>query len=320
MIDFRYHLVSLASVLIALAVGIVLGAGPLKEDIGNTLTTQVTQLRGEKDALRADLDAATKVSTARDQFEAELLSRMVAGELASKRVALVVLPGAETTVVDQVSAALKDSGADLAEPIVVNKSWVEGAEDKVAARTEVGNALLEDASLPPVGEDGGQSVDSVLAAALTGKVSASALRDPLTTSARRALFDGLVEADLVADSDALGKPVDGVVVIAGTVDETGDAGVAQTKSRLALAATVDRTSEGAVLTEDTTKVADQALSPLAVARDQKALSKGLSTVDAPHLAMGQVDVVLALAEQFDGGEGHYGVRADATAALPGLGR
>ena len=35
MIDFRYHLVSLVSVFLALAVGIVLGAGPLKDTIGD---------------------------------------------------------------------------------------------------------------------------------------------------------------------------------------------------------------------------------------------------------------------------------------------
>ena len=43
-IDFRYHIVSLISVFLALAVGIALGAGPLKETIGDTLTGQVEQL------------------------------------------------------------------------------------------------------------------------------------------------------------------------------------------------------------------------------------------------------------------------------------
>jgi hypothetical protein len=38
MIDFRYHLVSLVSVFIALAVGIVLGAGPLKDPISEGLS------------------------------------------------------------------------------------------------------------------------------------------------------------------------------------------------------------------------------------------------------------------------------------------
>ena len=58
MIDFRYHLVSLISVFLALAVGIVLGAGPLKEAIGDQLTGQVESLRADKEKLRADLDEA----------------------------------------------------------------------------------------------------------------------------------------------------------------------------------------------------------------------------------------------------------------------
>ena len=55
-IDFRYHIVSLISVFLALAVGIALGAGPLKETIGDTLTGQVDALRAEKDELRTELD------------------------------------------------------------------------------------------------------------------------------------------------------------------------------------------------------------------------------------------------------------------------
>ncbi|HUV47611.1 MAG TPA: copper transporter, partial [Actinomycetes bacterium] len=33
MIDFRYHIVSIVAIFMALAVGIVLGSGPLKDDI-----------------------------------------------------------------------------------------------------------------------------------------------------------------------------------------------------------------------------------------------------------------------------------------------
>ena len=58
MIDFRYHLVSIVSIFLALAVGIVLGAGPLKEDLGNTLTRELTQLRQDKTDLRGELTAA----------------------------------------------------------------------------------------------------------------------------------------------------------------------------------------------------------------------------------------------------------------------
>ena len=49
MIDFRYHLVSLVSVFLALAVGIVLGAGPLNEPIARGLSQSVQQLRQDRD-------------------------------------------------------------------------------------------------------------------------------------------------------------------------------------------------------------------------------------------------------------------------------
>lgn len=44
MIDFRYHLVSLISVFLALAVGVVLGAGPLQGPEDRALNDQVTSL------------------------------------------------------------------------------------------------------------------------------------------------------------------------------------------------------------------------------------------------------------------------------------
>ena len=58
MIDFRYHLVSIVSIFMALAVGIVLGAGPLKGQIGDTLSAEVTALRDDRAALRTELEAA----------------------------------------------------------------------------------------------------------------------------------------------------------------------------------------------------------------------------------------------------------------------
>ena len=60
MIDFRYHLVSLVSVFLALAIGVVLGAGPLRDTIGATLEDQVQALRQDKGNLQeavADRDA-----------------------------------------------------------------------------------------------------------------------------------------------------------------------------------------------------------------------------------------------------------------------
>ena len=54
MIDFRYHLVSLVAVFIALAVGIALGAGPLREGISSTLESEVAQLREASESFFRD--------------------------------------------------------------------------------------------------------------------------------------------------------------------------------------------------------------------------------------------------------------------------
>ncbi|MDU5317282.1 MAG: copper transporter, partial [Varibaculum cambriense] len=52
MIDFRYHLVSLMAVLVALTMGVVLGAGPLQGKISDTLSGQVTALSKQQAELR----------------------------------------------------------------------------------------------------------------------------------------------------------------------------------------------------------------------------------------------------------------------------
>ena len=44
MIDFRYHLVSLISVFLALAVGVVLGAGPLQNSLGTALNDKAAAM------------------------------------------------------------------------------------------------------------------------------------------------------------------------------------------------------------------------------------------------------------------------------------
>ena len=110
MIDFRYHLVSIVSIFLALAVGIVLGAGPLKEDIGNTLTSEVKNLRADKAALRSELDTAEKGTKARDEFTAASNRSLLADRLKDTTVTLVVLPGADPNLVKSTQGTLASAG------------------------------------------------------------------------------------------------------------------------------------------------------------------------------------------------------------------
>ena len=62
MIDFRYHIVSIVSIFLALAVGIVLGAGPLKGELGATLDREVAGLYQDKADLTSQLGEARAAS------------------------------------------------------------------------------------------------------------------------------------------------------------------------------------------------------------------------------------------------------------------
>src|SRR5690606_25267834 len=124
-IDFRYHLVSLISVFMALAVGIALGAGPLKEAIGDTLTGQVDQLRAEKDALRLEL---TSTSADLSQTEAALSAMAPAildGVMDGRRVAVVVVDDVTPEVREQVVSRLQQSGATVTGELQVADAWTD---------------------------------------------------------------------------------------------------------------------------------------------------------------------------------------------------
>jgi hypothetical protein len=125
MIDFRYHLVSLVSVFLALAVGIVLGAGPLKGAIGDTLSSQVHQLRAEKATLRTELDTAHGAVDNRDAFTQAVLPTLVRSRLGGQAVLVVTLPGADTDAVKPLTESLQVAGARVTGRIDIKDAWTD---------------------------------------------------------------------------------------------------------------------------------------------------------------------------------------------------
>lgn len=133
MIDFRYHLVSLVSVFLALAVGIVLGAGPLQGQITDGLTQRVNQLSDDKATLTTELRAAKAGTDNRDRFTREITPALVAGRLASRAVVVVTLPGADDGAVTAMTQTLLDAGATVTGRIDIKDAWVAPDTAKVRA-------------------------------------------------------------------------------------------------------------------------------------------------------------------------------------------
>jgi hypothetical protein len=125
MIDFRYHVVSLVSVFLALAVGIVLGAGPLKGELGATLNRDVQNLRTQLSEKDAQARTQSLAVDNRDAFTRELIPGLVARQLQGQRVVLVTVPGVDSDVVSPLTDALEDAGATVSGRVDVRSEWVD---------------------------------------------------------------------------------------------------------------------------------------------------------------------------------------------------
>ncbi|MFC7489017.1 copper transporter [Knoellia sp. CPCC 206453] len=312
MIDFRYHLVSIISIFMALAVGIVLGAGPLQGQIGDTLTQEVTQLREDRATLRTELEAARKAGVTRDDFTQEARARLVGGTLKDAKVALVILPDADAEDVKAVTETLAASGAAVVSRTTVKEDWVPKDAEASAQQSQLATEQRSALGLPEAAEPGAGPLDAVLATSLVAADAAAA------NDASRAALDALTGAKLIdVETADLVRASTAVIVAApikGDVVAERDRHAARLVS---LSAALDRAGKGAVLTEDVGVTGfTGAASVVRAARSDASTARSLSTVDDVSLSLGQVSVVYALVQQLTGGVGQYGLGDGVSAGYP----
>ena len=266
MIDFRYHLVSIISVFLALAVGIVLGAGPLKQPIGESLQSQVDSLRTDRDNLREKLDAANGSIEDLNTYITESAPALLAETLKGTKVTLVSTPNTPSQTVKEVQGRLEDAGATVSDggQLTAEALKTEKSEKALEALKEI------DSKLPA---DPREAFEKAIAHAYAGEhkgaydaEQAAQVIDELR-SAKRLNGGTYARADVVvfllgdsAEEDAqpaedytgllneLGSTVPAVA--AGSVDSGNDGAVKQLRDRKIAVTSVDGIdlSAGTVLT------------------------------------------------------------------------
>ncbi len=315
MIDFRYYLVSIVSIFLALAVGIVLGAGPLQQDIGARLTEQIKTLRAEKTQLRTDLDTARRNAAARDTFSSAVAPAVLKGRLTGKTVALVVAPGVDADLVKNATASLIAAGAKVGSTVTLNDVWADPS--KITLRNTVASPFATLATAPAAAGSPDQLAVTVLTHAILAGTDHSTER--ITASASAAL-NGLAAGDLISVTPDHVVPSSSVVFLSGPVKGSTQQ---DTDARLAayvqLVRSLDAAGSGVVVaaksnSTDPTKSADL----VAAARKNSDAVKVISTVDDADLPMGLNTLVMALEQQYTGGAGQYGLAGDAKAIVPDL--
>lgn len=346
MIDFRYHVVSLVSVFIALAVGIVLGAGPLRGQIAEQLSQRVDQLVVEKNTLRSERDAAVAGVRNRDAFTTQLVPQLVSGRLADRSVVLISLPGADPDAVDPLTAALQAAGASVGGRVEIRDNWT--APGKADARRKLTQEWAKVLSTPSQaltrtpsatqpsrtpatrassgavtapGRAGGDVAETLQALLVRAVVTANPLEAGQDDPVGREVLDALSGAGMIAvkgkvDGRAslavlLAPPV--VLPVAGQPSPSASAADLSAQwSALGLA--LDRGSNGAVAVGPASAATTGGV--LAALRTRPEDRRQVSTVDSGGSPMGDVTTVYALQEQVRGSGGAYGFGKDAAAPLP----
>jgi len=313
-ISFRYHVVSLVAVLLALAVGIVLGSGPLQGPAGSlgTVAADARPGAGEEDA-DADVDELRSRLDYEDVYADATAAEVLGGRLSGRAITLLALPGARPGTVADLVAALGRAGGSVTAQVqvedamldVTNRQLVEELVAQVAdtagrplrASTEatgyerLGRLL---ARALATGEDGGERVDRVGGRILAALASAELAEEPETLDRRGSLVVVLT-----------GPPT-------GSTEEREGAGAIVAT----LTAALDASADGVVLAGPPD--AAGAGGVLAGVRRDTGLARDVSTVDVADRASGAVVTVLALEQEAAGRSGHHGMVDAAGGPLPGV--
>jgi hypothetical protein len=299
-ISFRYHIVSLVGVFLALALGIVIGTTALSGPVTSDLRHQVNDLKKDRSQLATqnkDLQGQVDVAS---QFTANFGPQILADALDKTNVLVVALPGASSGMVDGIGNGLSEAGATITGRLELAGSYVDPSLATSIQDLAVGPSHPIGLTLPQT-DDPRVLGAALLAYALVGKGEQTDLNTVLSG------FSGLH----MINSDPSGiEPATDVVIL-------GNGSLA--KNSYASAAESDLVAQFAAAGATVVVAGDsgsaQAAGVVASVRSGD-LKTTVATVDNADTPFGQVTTALALAGAIDQQVGQYGTGPGAQALFP----
>lgn len=309
MISLRYHIISIAAVFLALAVGVVLGSTTLSRTLLSGLTSdnddlvnQVHDLETQRNAQRARLADA-------DGFAAQVGPMAVQGQLDQRTVVIVTTAGADPADRDALNTLVTDAGARVTGEVQLTDDF-SNPEKADQLKDIVPRLLPAGVALPTVSDPG------TLAGGLLGPlllIDKADNKPQASADEAAAAFAGLTEGGFVKASQDIQPAQLAIVLTGGAAKGDGAGDRAATVARFATQ--LDRSGAGAVLAG--AQGSADGTGAVGVVRADTAATSILSTVDNANTPAGRVVTVLTLSEQLEGKSGRYGTAGNAQAPAPG---
>lgn len=292
MINFRYHLVSIAAIMLALAAGIALGSGPLDR--------ASSSLNGDGNGSSTTADPG--LASFESAYAARTSGPLLKDALKGQSVVVMTVPGSSAAEVRGVTTDLKSAGAEITGQVELSAKLLDPS-----GRGFAEGVAQEAASDVPGVSSAGDSYGRIGAAMARAFLSSKSTAVDQTATTISSAFK---QGGLLSLTTAPKKLATLAVIITGP-ERSGDSD--QSSVIAALAGSLGGTSKGVVVAGPSSSSTDGGA--VKAVRDGSS-GTSVSTVDVTDSSAGRVVTALAAAQQASGQSGAWGTSRSADGALP----
>lgn len=311
MISFRFHVVSLTAVFLAIAIGVIVGTTYVDRAVVENLENRIDTVSGNLDERRAQIDDLEEALGDLRSYAGASAEFAVTHRLPDVPVVLLAARGVDENHAQQLATLVRRAGARTPGVIWLEESWDLSDEDE---RSRLAGVLGTDADRPPgwLAREGLTAVvDALVAPADTDLQLApgGALLAAVTAAGFLAVDDLGDSAVTLASMAGSGARV---LVLTGTESADGVGDLVPDLAGTAVDAGLPTVvADAFVVREDGPGRGEAVWSDLG-----EDLRERLVVVDAADLPEGRVAAVLGVAEAAAGRTGRFGYGSDVDGALP----
>jgi hypothetical protein len=306
-INFRYHLVSLTAVFLALTVGLILGTAALNGPAIEAFESNIQSLRDSNEQLREQARQMEDDLEQEQAFAEAVAPSYLAGQLTAKNVLVIALPDVDQNIVDGTVEMLGYAGATVSGRISILDDFFDPA--RTGELGDLAERTTPDTMTTPVTYDGVTAMSYVLAAVTTGEaagVPVTIAAGDITTVTTALSEQGMLTVETTPTGVA-----DGVIILSGSGFVDSDAA---DRNAGIVALTNEFAADDPTVYAATTDTGDG--NPIKTLLAENADT--VATVDNVNVAQGQIAAVAALADFITNNTvNHLGTGEGASDLLPG---
>ena len=311
MIDFRYHIVSIVAVFLALGLGLLVGATALQPTALGGLISLSQREHQQIGAALATNRQLNRQLDSNDQWAQANAPQLLHGLLAGERVVVVEAPGASSQVVSGVSDALAEAGATVSGQVQIQDKFFDVSRATQQQLTQLAQRFTP-VAVSLQGSPVAQASQAIAGAILTRDGAGQPVAGQ-RDSASAALLSGFgAEGFLAVNGQPDARATLAVVIIPDTPQSTSISNP-QSQRLVTLAQQLNLAGQGTVVAGSVDGSGPGSV--IDVMRNGGRAGH-LSSVDNANRTIGQIVVAQALAEQLRGVSGSYGATSSAASAAP----